>query len=193
MVKQELIQGCTRILEVELDHFDLVGKDIHGNVDTLCNSNEILIFIGLRVKHRNWFEQSSHHRVLVQVVYSEAAWLHVQKLGHIKNSLVLLAGHPVEQNRIIGLAQEGDAVHLLLQVLHWAQAALHLLDGLYQRGQRVAHEEHWKVLLVDASLLRCVVENVHESILVFFIRNSCVTVAGHVDTVEFFKKLGSFL
>ena len=51
MVQQEFIKSRAWILEVELDHFNLIGEDVHRNVDTLSDGDEFFSLVAIFLWH----------------------------------------------------------------------------------------------------------------------------------------------
>lgn len=51
MVQKEFIKSSAWILEVKLDHFDLIGEDVDRNVDTLRDGDEFFSLVTIFLWH----------------------------------------------------------------------------------------------------------------------------------------------
>lgn len=130
--------------------------------------------------------------VSVEHFQCQALSLHVEELCDVEHSLVFFAGHSVEQNVIVWIAEEYDWVYLVEHAVHRRKSAFHLRNRLHQGGQCVAHEEHRKMLLVNLRLFFCVVQDMHECGFVLFILRIQVAVAWNVDSVDLLEQGKSF-
>lgn len=70
--------------------------------------------------------------VSVEHFQCQALSLHVEELCDVEHSLVFFAGHSVEQNVIVWIAEEYDWVYLVEHAVHRRKSAFHLRNRLHQ-------------------------------------------------------------
>ena len=73
------------------------------------------------------------------------------------------------------------------------QVATACLPSTHVVSQRVAHQKHWEVLLLNVDLLFLVLESVDECLLVELIHHAHVRVTWHVNTVELVVEVVTFI
>lgn len=118
----------------------------------------------------------------------QATCLLVEEFSNVEDSLELLAVKSVEKDTVVGLAKQRQSLHGVNHFSHRVESSLDFLGGLHECRQRVSHVEHREVLLVKLGLLGRVIQDVHESALVFLVTGGQVAVTWQVDSVKLLKQ-----
>lgn len=145
------------------------------------------------IKDGNWFEDPSHFVIVVQLLKSKTTCLGVEEFGNIENCLVFFPVEALEEIGVIRLAKQRNCKHLINHVSHRLEPSLDLLSGLYERCQRITHEKHWEVFVVNPGLLGGVVKYVHKCFFILLICNRQMAVTRYIDAVQLCKESQSLI
>lgn len=149
MIKVEVVQRCSGVLIVELDHLNAISERIDWHLFTLgdCDILLILVVNAMSFEKSYGTEMSLNTMLVFEVSRAKSGHLHIEKLSSIEHRLFLLSCHLIEEVGVVGVLDKVDAAARILVLLHVLQISLFGLLRSDPSAQRVAHQEHWEMLL----------------------------------------------
>lgn len=186
VIKLEVVKSSTGVLEIELNHLDAVGESVNGHLDSLSDSDELLVVLldsvtGVMSKGT---KMSVQRFLVFQVDFTKSGSLHVKELSGIEYSLFVFSGHLVEQVGVIGVLNQVNAAVSVFILGHVLQDTLIALLRANPSGKGIAHHEDGEVLLDLESFVFSVGHCNDERTLVTFISDCKVRITRQVQTVK---------
>lgn len=148
MIQVEIVQRCSGVLIVELDHLNSVSERIDWHLFTFGDCDVLLILVvdAMSFEHSDRTEMSLNTILVMEVSRAQSRHLHIEKLSSIEHCLFLLSRHLIEEVGVVRVLDEVDAAAGVLVFLHVLQVSFFGLFRTDPGAQGVAHQEHWEML-----------------------------------------------